>query len=55
VHPTYIQLEHHSDDMYENKPSENAILELLKANNLSLDAIVPHGFGDFDERIYKKL
>lgn len=54
VSATFIQLEHHNDDMYSNKATSEMISELLAQNGYSLYATVRHGFGDFDELIYKK-
>jgi FkbM family methyltransferase len=49
----YIQLEQHNDDMYANKISDDELIELLKKNRFQLFQKVRHGFGDFDEVIYK--
>ncbi len=49
----YIQLEQHNDDMYANKPTNETIDTLLKNNGFRLFSTIKHGFGDFDEVIYK--
>lgn len=49
----YIQLERHNDDMYKNKGSEEVMTKLLGDNSFQLHQVIKHGFGDFDEVIYK--
>jgi FkbM family methyltransferase len=53
IHIDYIQLEQHNDDMYTNKPSNETIDTLLKNNSFDLYKTIKHGFGDFDEVVYK--
>jgi FkbM family methyltransferase len=48
---TYIQLEQHNDNMYSNNAED--IVKLLKTNSFNLCEKIKHGFGDFDEVIYK--
>jgi FkbM family methyltransferase len=50
----YIQLEQHNDDMYTNKASEATMGKLLGDNKFHLYKKIKHGFGDFDEVIYKR-
>ncbi len=50
----YIQIEEHNDDMYLNKKSFAEIEELLKVNGYSVEAKIKHGFGNFQEVIFKK-
>ena len=50
---SFIQLEQHNDDMYANKASEETISSFLATHNFSLFSRIKHGFGDFDEVIYK--
>lgn len=49
----YIQLEQHNNDMYSNKVSEQSIQELLKKNGYTVHKRIKHGFGNFDEVVYK--
>jgi|GEM_PF-793631 len=49
----YIQLEHHNDDMYENKVQEGTIEKLLNNNGFFITTKIDHGFGDFVETIYQ--
>ena len=49
----FVQLEHHKDDMYLNKGSDDLIPAILGKNGLALHKKIKHGFGDFDEIIYK--
>ncbi len=51
----FIQLEQHNDDMYTNKASEDTITQLLIKNKFQLYQKIKHGFGDFDEVIYKLI
>jgi FkbM family methyltransferase len=48
-----IQLESHKDDMYLNAPKAGKIDALLTKNGFKLSARISHGFGDFEELIYK--
>ena len=50
----FIQLEQHNDDMYSNKVSEETIAALLNKNSFHLTDRIRHGFGDFDETIFKQ-
>lgn len=47
----FIQLESHNDDMYLNKNGD--INSLLQENKYAIDATIKHGFGDFEELVYK--
>jgi FkbM family methyltransferase len=49
----YIQLESHNDDMYKNPISFDRVNNLLNQNNFYETARINHGFGDFDEVIFK--
>jgi len=49
----FIQLEHHEDDMYLNNTSKDLIEDILKINNYQMHKKIKHGFGNFDEMIYK--
>ncbi len=51
----YIQLENHNDDMYLNRSTFRDIENLLIRNGFILDKRIKHGFGDFDELVFKKL
>ena len=51
----YIQLENHNDDMYNNRIQFTTINSLLNKNKFELIKNIPHGFGDFDEVIYKMM
>jgi FkbM family methyltransferase len=48
-----IQIENHQDDMYENSESFDQIIQLLEANNYTLEKKIKHGFGNFYECIFK--
>lgn len=48
----YIQLEQHNDDMYDSETTKSS--ELLIRNSFSLSKKIKHGFGNFDEVIFKK-
>jgi FkbM family methyltransferase len=50
-----IQLEQHNDDMYLNAIPFEKITSILKDNKFKIDAKIKHGFGDFDEMIFKKI
>lgn len=50
---TYIQIESHNDDMYLQALSSSEIDNLLKKNNFDVSEKIKHGFGDFEEIIYK--
>jgi FkbM family methyltransferase len=49
----YIQIESHNDDMYQNRKSFNEIKDLLNKNNFFELFSIHHGFGDFDEIVFK--
>lgn len=49
----YIQLESHNDDMYINNNQHQDIEKMLFANGFIQVASIKHGFGDFNEIIYK--
>ncbi len=49
----FIQLEHHHDDMYLNSISDKEIEKLLQKNGFTFNKKVKHGFGDFDELLFK--
>ena len=50
----YIQIEEHNDDMYLNKKSFKEIKDLLDKNGYGIEAKIQHGFGNFQEVIFKK-
>ena len=55
-HPSrvdFIQLEHHNDDMYLDADSDEMIERLLQRNRYELHKKIQHGFGDFDELLFK--
>lgn len=49
----YIQLESHNDDMYINNNQHQEIEKMLFENGFVQVANIKHGFGDFNEIIYK--
>ena len=49
----YIQLEFHHQDMYKHKITYNETIDLLRSNNFELDAVIKHGFGNFEELIFR--
>jgi FkbM family methyltransferase len=49
----YIQLEQHNDDMYSGKIPDEELTALLEKNRFCVFQKVKHGFGDFDEVVYK--
>ncbi len=49
----FIQLEHHHDDMYLHAISDNDIEKVLQKNGFILNKKIKHGFGDFDELLFK--
>ena len=51
----FIQLEVHNDDMYINSKSFKDITELLHKNGFEIAEKVNHGFGDFDETIFRNI
>ena len=48
-----IQLENHRDDMHFNEISEDEITNILYQNQFKLNKKIKHGFGEFDELIFK--
>ena len=50
----FIQLEIHYDDMYLNGKSLEEITEILNENGFSLEGKVKHGFGDFEDVIFRR-
>lgn len=53
--PEYIQLEVHEDDMYVHREQLRQIPELLRSKGYRQDVVIPHGFGNFSEVIYKRI
>lgn len=51
----YIQLEYHNDDMYLDKCKFSDIESILQHNGFFLHMKMKHGFGEFDELIFKKV
>jgi FkbM family methyltransferase len=49
----YIQIESHNDDMYQNRKSFSEIKQLLNNNSFFELFSIHHGFGDFDEIVFK--
>jgi FkbM family methyltransferase len=50
---SYIQIENHNDDMYQNRIAYADIKSVLEKNNYFEEAVIPHGFSDLDEVVYK--
>lgn len=50
-----IQIEYHLDDMYKNAPSGIEMQTFLEENGYTLHNRVKHGFGDFEEWIFKQV
>jgi FkbM family methyltransferase len=50
----YIQLEHHYDDMYVDKPDYKEIETMLLLNGFVLHKKITHGFGNFAELLFKR-
>ena len=50
----YIQIENHNDDMYKNRVPYNKIKSLLEINHFYECKLIPHGFGNLDEVVYKR-
>lgn len=50
----YIQLEYHEDDMYLNKADFKDIESILHQNGFFLHKKIKHGFGNFDELMFKR-
>jgi FkbM family methyltransferase len=51
----YIQLEQHHDDMYLQTVKAEEIEQFLQQNAFSLSTTIKHGFGDFEELIFKRI
>lgn len=49
-----IQLENHRDDMYLNNDEQERIAPYLNSNGFDLVRTIKHGFGDFDELLFRK-
>jgi FkbM family methyltransferase len=49
----YIQIESHNDDMYKNNVSFVTINDILNQNQFYETHRINHGFGDFDEVVFK--
>lgn len=54
VNVKYIQIEERNDDMYLNKKTFKEIQGLLDKNGYGVEGKIQHGFGDFQEVIFKK-
>ena len=50
----FIQLEIHYDDMYLNGKSLNEMSEILNKNGFELEAKVKHGFGNFEDVVFRR-
>ena len=50
----FIQLELHYDDMYINGKSLKEISEILNKNGFRLEGKVKHGFGNFEDVIFRR-
>jgi hypothetical protein len=50
----FIQLEIHYDDMYLNGKSLKEITEILNRNGYCLEGKVKHGFGNFEDVVFRK-
>ena len=50
----YIQLEIHYDDMYLNGKNLQELTEILNTNGYELEAKIKHGFGDFEDVVFKR-
>jgi FkbM family methyltransferase len=48
-----LQLEYHRDDMYLNADNVSEIEPYLKAKGYPLIGTIPHGFGRFDELVFR--
>lgn len=49
----YIQVETHDDDMYKDKYKPDDLEALMHDNSFTLVKKIPHGFGEFNDYIYK--
>ena len=50
----FIQLEIHYDDMYINGKSLKEISEILNENGFSLEGKIKHGFGNFEDVVFRR-
>ena len=50
----FIQLEIHYDDMYLNGKTLKEMSEILNRNGFELEAKVRHGFGNFEDVVYRR-
>ena len=50
----FIQLEIHYDDMYINGKSLRELTELLNKNGYGLEGKVKHGFGNFEDVVFRR-
>jgi len=50
----YIQLEIHYDDMYLNGKNLQDLTKILNDNGYELEAKIKHGFGDFEDVVFKR-
>jgi FkbM family methyltransferase len=50
----FIQLEIHYDDMYLNGKSLSDLTEILNKNGYSLEGKVKHGFGNFEDVVFRR-
>ena len=50
----FIQLEIHYDDMYLNGKSLKEMSEILNKNGFSLEGKVKHGFGNFEDVVFRR-
>ena len=51
----FIQLEHHLDDMYLSAVSNEDMAMLLQHNGFQMSRKVKHGFGNFNELLFKNM
>jgi FkbM family methyltransferase len=51
----FIQLEQHHDDMYLKAVKAEEIDLLLQNNGFAVSARIKHGFGDFEELMFKRI
>ena len=50
----FIQLEIHYDDMYQNGKTLDELTEILNKNGFELAGKVKHGFGNFEDAIFRR-
>jgi FkbM family methyltransferase len=55
VNLKYIQIENHNDDMYKNRVPYERIKDLLGKNNFTEHKVIPHGYSNLDEVVYKRI